>query len=154
MSQSIPFSSSLDRRKFLSAAAASTVALGASSLLAQDAASEPAKKNASANDTIVLGIMGTNGRGTDLARGFARERGCEIAYVCDVDERAIGKAQQAVESSSAKRRPEGVTDFRKILDDKAVDALVVAAPDHWHAPATILACAAGKHVYVRKTLLP
>ncbi len=156
MSQFIQPESSLDRRRFLSAAAASTVALGASSLLAQDseagkdAAGEPAKKNPSANDTIVLGIMGTNGRGTDLAHGFARERGCEIAYVCDVDERAIGKAQQAVESSSAKRRPEGVTDFRKILDDKAVDALVVAAPDHWHAPATILACTAGKHVYCEK----
>src|SRR5690606_31860520 len=48
------------------------------------------------------------------------------------------------------RRPEGVADFRRILDDRSVDALVVAAPNHWHAPATILACAAGKHVYVEK----
>jgi predicted dehydrogenase len=156
MSDSSKFSSSLDRRRFLEAAVAATAALGGSSLVAQEAAAKKdadeaaAKKNSSANDTIVLAIMGTNGRGTDLAQGFARERGCEVAFVCDVDQRAIGKGQQAVESSASKRRPEGVGDFRKVLDDKSVDALVIAAPDHWHAPATILACAAGKHVYCEK----
>ncbi|HTE19014.1 MAG TPA: Gfo/Idh/MocA family oxidoreductase, partial [Armatimonadota bacterium] len=69
--------------------------------------------------------------------------------LCDVDERAIETATAALTKAGAKP-PKAVRDFRKILDDPAVDALVIAAPDHWHAPATILACDAGKHVYVEK----
>ena len=98
---------------------------------------------------IIVGIMGTNGRGTKLSGVFAGLSGSEVAYVCDVDERAISKAGAAVHEAGAKT-PKGVKDFRRILDDKSVDALVIAAPDHWHAPAAILACAAGKHVYVEK----
>lgn len=140
----------LDRRQFLSITAASSLALGATSVLAADEpASEKTPARTSANDTIVLGIMGTNGRGTDLARGFVQQSKVEIAYVCDVDERAIGKAIAAI-GDRQKRNPDAVADFRRILDDAAVDALVIAAPDHWHSPATILACAAGKHVYVEK----
>ena len=97
----------------------------------------------------MLGVMGVNGRGMELARGFNSGGGAEIAYLCDVDERATARAVKAVADKQA-RAPQGVKDFRRILDDKNVDALVIAAPDHWHAPATILACAAGKHVYVEK----
>lgn len=103
----------------------------------------------SPNDLVLLGLMGTNGRGADLAYGFTAQTGAEIAYVCDVDERAVAKGIKAATQRQA-REPEGVKDFRRILDDKAVDVLVIAAPDHWHGPATILACAAGKHVYVEK----
>ncbi|MBK9140132.1 MAG: Gfo/Idh/MocA family oxidoreductase [Verrucomicrobia bacterium] len=102
-----------------------------------------------ANDRIRLGIMGVNGRGSDLARGFARFSDAEVAMICDVDERALAKGQQAG-STAGRPAPETVRDFRRILDAPSVDALVIAAPDHWHAPATILACAAGKHVYVEK----
>ncbi len=93
--------------------------------------------------------MGVNGRGMQLAQGFTSVGGAEIAYLCDVDERAMTRAVKAV-SDKQDRVPQGVKDFRRILDDKHVDALIVATPDHWHAPATILACAAGKHVYVEK----
>src|SRR5947208_3623443 len=103
----------------------------------------------SPNEKIVLGFMGLNGRGTDLANGFAALPEVEIAYLCDVDELAIAKAQKAL-ASKVSKTPQGVKDFRRVLDDKAVDALVIATPDHWHGPATILACAAGKHVYVEK----
>ncbi len=103
----------------------------------------------SAGESVTLAVMGVNGRGTALARGFAGLPNCEIAYVCDVDSRAIGKALGAIEGKQS-RKPQGEADFRKALDDDAVDALVVAAPDHWHAPATILGCKAGKHVYVEK----
>jgi predicted dehydrogenase len=108
-----------------------------------------AQQTASANDTVTLAIMGVNGRGSDLARGFVRQKGVRIAYVCDPDERAIGKAKTAI-AEKQKENVEGLADFRKALDDPKVDALVIAAPNHWHAPATILACAAGKHVYVEK----
>ena len=129
--------STVSRRSFLkhsTLAATAVTALGAGRVLS--AADSP-------GDRIVLGVMGTNGRGSDLARGFAALSGVEIAYVCDVDERAIAKGTKAVGDKQS-RTPKGVKDFRRILDDKNVDALVVAAPDHWHGPATILACAAGK----------
>ena len=135
----------LDRRRFLENSAAATVAFTAwSSAKALRAAESPGEK-------IVVGVMGINGRGRALADGFASVGGCEVAYLCDVDEKALDRAK-ATFSTQQTRRPDVVKDFRRILDDKSVDALVIAAPDHWHAPATILGCAAGKHVYVEKPL--
>jgi predicted dehydrogenase len=134
----------LDRRQFLELGAAAGVALGAASTLAEDK-----KDSKSAADKIVVGVMGVNGRGSSLAKGFAGKTGSEVAYVCDVDERALDKTVAMV-AGVQQRKPQAVVDFRKILDDKSVDALVIAAPDHWHAPATILGCSAGKHVYVEK----
>ncbi len=135
--------SSINRRLFLKQTAvvgASVATLG--NILSLRAADSPANK-------IVLGVMGTNGRGLDLMKGFSALPGVEFAYVCDVDTRAMEKGMKLL-ADKQKRPPQGVKDFRRILDDPAVDALVIAAPDHWHAPATILACAAGKHVYVEK----
>ncbi len=102
-----------------------------------------------ANDKLVVGVMGVHGRGTQLARVFAGEGSAAVAYVCDVDNRSTGKAAAAVTEVQV-YKPKETGDFRHILDDKVVDILVVAAPNHWHGPATILACKAGKHVYVEK----
>src|SRR5690606_9209698 len=74
---------------------------------------------------------------------------CEIIYISDVDSRATEKCMAVVEKNQNKR-PKAETDFRKALEDKNLDALVVAAPDHWHAPAALLASKAGKHVYLEK----
>jgi predicted dehydrogenase len=93
--------------------------------------------------------MGVNSRGDVLAEGFAAADGAEVAYVCDVDSRAVAGTISTV-SEFQQRRADGITDFRRALDDQAVDALVIAAPDHWHAPAAILALQAGKHVYLEK----
>jgi predicted dehydrogenase len=138
MSQELP------RRQFLqtSSVAASALALGAY------AGPAVAQEPKSANDKIVVGVMGL-GRGASLAAGFAGLPGSEVAYLCDVDSRQLAKAAESI-SKRQERQAKQVEDMRKILDDKSVDVLVVAAPDHWHAPATILACAAGKHVYVEK----
>ncbi|HSU65850.1 MAG TPA: Gfo/Idh/MocA family oxidoreductase, partial [Tepidisphaeraceae bacterium] len=87
--------------------------------------------------------------GSHLAVTLATLPGVEVAYVCDVDEHYLGKAVEAV-SKKQKTAPQGVGDFRRILDDKSIDAIVIATPDHWHTPAAILGCAAGKHVYVEK----
>jgi predicted dehydrogenase len=127
----------LSRRTFVLGSAAGLTAFSAR------------KAAASANSTIVLALMGANNRGSQVATGFAKLKGVEFAYVCDPDERAISKGIAAATSGGG-RRPQGLKDFRKALDDPAVDALVCAAPNHWHAAATILACAAGKHVYVEK----
>ncbi len=125
----------IDRRRFLAATAGIALASG--------------RARATANDTVVLALMGANNRGAQLASGFARQAGAEIAYVCDCDERAIAKGIAAATSTGG-RTPKGVRDFRRALDDTDVDGLICAAPNHWHAAATILACSAGKHVYVEK----
>jgi predicted dehydrogenase len=100
-------------------------------------------------DKVVIGIMGTNGRGLEHIKSFTKIPNVEIAYICDVEDVARAKGIDLVEKLTGKK-PIAVTDFRKILDNKDLDALTIAAPDHWHAPAAMLACAAGKHVYVEK----
>jgi predicted dehydrogenase len=106
-------------------------------------------RGAAAAETITLGAIGCGGQGTSLIKKFAALDGVEIAYVCDPDEARAGAAAEAV-GKVAGKTPRVVTDLRRVLDDRSVDAVTVATPDHWHAPATILACDAGKHVYVEK----
>ena len=133
-------SRSWDRRTFLKTGAA----LGAVAV-----SPELLRAARSANERIVVGVMGLNGRGKALATVLAAQPDVEVAYLCDVDERVIGPAAEAV-SKGQQHSPQAVSDFRRILDDPAVDGLVVATPDHWHALATIHGCAAGKHVLVEK----
>src|SRR5437899_4342926 len=102
-----------------------------------------------ANERIVVGVMGTGGRGTALVEKFAARQDVAIAWLCDPDSRRTGSARQLVEKTQG-RAPKCVQDFRQMLDDKSVDAVVNATPDHWHALGTILACQAGKDVYVEK----
>ncbi|WP_143304712.1 Gfo/Idh/MocA family protein [Chitinophaga vietnamensis] len=105
-------------------------------------------KNAPSNK-IVLGVMGVNSRGNWLAQTAAKLPGAEIGYICDVEDGAIEKGLKAVAGAQS-RQPTVIKDIRKLLERKDFDALIVATPDHWHAPAAIMATAAGKHVYVEK----
>lgn len=102
-----------------------------------------------ANERIKIASMGVNSRGLALANNFAALKDCEIYNICDVDSRAAQVCIDSVRKIQG-TSPAAVPDFRKALEDKDVDALVVAAPDHWHAPAALLASAAGKHVYLEK----
>lgn len=102
-----------------------------------------------ANEKIVVSIMGVNSRGKALAKNFSRQDNCDVAHICDVDSRAITACAEAIKDRQT-LVPVGFTDFRKSLESKDIDALVIAAPDHWHAPASLLALQAGKHVYVEK----
>jgi len=97
---------------------------------------------------LTVAVMGVNSRGHELAQAFVR-MGADVRYICDVDSRAIEKTVARVGELQG-GAPRGVNDFRRALDDQNLDALVVAAPDHWHAPAAILGLAAGKHVYLEK----
>ena len=103
---------------------------------------------ASPNEKLIVGLIGCGGRGVHDANLFKNVPNVEVAYVCDVDE---GRRQDRAKSLGVATN-RAVTDMRKILDDKSVDAVIVTTPDHWHSPASILACDAGKHVYVEKPI--
>jgi predicted dehydrogenase len=108
----------------------------------------PSLQAEGANRRVRTATMGLH-RGEAHLHGFMSLEGVEVAYVCDVDRRTAESAAAMVEKKQG-RRPQVVTDFRRVLDDKSVDALSIAAPNHWHAIAAIKACEAGKHVYVEK----
>ncbi|MDA2927528.1 Gfo/Idh/MocA family oxidoreductase [Acidobacteria bacterium AH-259-G07] len=124
------------------------VGFGLAASLSPLAAAKP-KGPISPNNKIVLGIVGIRGRGTSLAKGFAVRPDCEVAYLADVDASLFADRVHAVEKVQGKA-PKAVQDFRRVLDDKSVDAIAVATPDHWHALATIWGCQAGKDVLVEK----
>ncbi|MDR0698467.1 MAG: Gfo/Idh/MocA family oxidoreductase [Tannerella sp.] len=102
-----------------------------------------------ANNRINVMTVGVNSRGNALANNFARQKDCEVVSVCDVDKRAVEKCIHDVKIVQT-RTPKGERDFRKALEDKQTDAVVIAMPDHWHTPAALLALQAGKHVYLEK----
>jgi predicted dehydrogenase len=139
-------SRSLDRRCFLETSAAAGAAFAAGSYFVSES---PAQQPKSAGDKVVVAIMGVNGRGGELSNAYMSQPNCEIGYVCDVDENVLNRVVKLV-SDKQQRQTKGIGDFRRALDDKNIDVLVVAAPNHWHAPATILGCSAGKHVYCEK----
>lgn len=143
-----------DRRLFLKAAASiATARLGfdaAGSTFASEALKEDASPSPSTDASqLNIGVMGVNGRGAALARGFMGLGNVTISHICDVDSRVAQRVASGLEKDFS-LKVEVESDFRRLLDDKRIDAMVVATPNHWHAPATILACAAGKHVYVEK----
>lgn len=104
-----------------------------------------------ASDKVRVAIVGLRGRGRDLMRSFAelRNENVEVVGLCDVDEDTL-KTRTAEYKEMTAVTPRTVTDFRRFLDDKDVDAVAFATPNHWHALGTIWACQAGKDVYVEK----
>ena len=135
----------IKRRQFIKSTATGSLGLGALSASAFNIISEyPAKEK------YRVAVMGVNGRGTQHIQAYAAMPNVEIAFVCDVDSRAVESGLEVAMKAGAKTKPKGLSDFRKALDAKSVDAISIAAPDHWHAPAAIMALRAGKHVYVEK----
>ena len=126
----------LTRRSFMSGAACAAAAAGA-------------LRAAGANDRIRVGVVGVRGRRTPGRGRFPARADAEVACICDVDSRLFAQRAAAIEKTQRKK-PAAVQDLRELLDDKSLDAAVIATPDHWHALATILACQAGKDVYVEK----
>jgi predicted dehydrogenase len=133
-----------NRRRFLKTIGKSAVTAGLGTELLKSRVRAALK-----NEKIVVAIMGARGRGLYLAKELAKRRDVEVAYLCDVDTRLFDRAVNSIAEIQG-TAPKTVTDFRRILDDKDVGALFNATPDHWHALPTILACQAGKDVYVEK----
>ncbi|HEY4151401.1 MAG TPA: Gfo/Idh/MocA family oxidoreductase [Chitinophagaceae bacterium] len=133
-----------------------TVAMGSAGVaLGGGALGFPAKSYRNiigANERIHVAIIGLNGRGSSMAATFAGQPDAEVSCVCDVDTRVIAKAIKAVTDAKQVNAPRAEGDCRKLMEDKSIDAIYIATPDHWHAPLTIMGCRAGKHVYVEKPL--
>ena len=136
------------RREFIKKASAGSAAVLAGGILPGFTA-ESYKRIIGANEKLRASVMGVNSRGNALAQNFAFQNDCEVIHICDVDSRAIEKCVSNVKKVQDKT-PVGFQDFRKSLESDDVDILVVASPDHWHAPAALLAMQAGKHVYLEK----
>jgi hypothetical protein len=144
---------SMNRRNFLKQTGAAGVSLGMAGYLGSlgnaNAQSDSPARAIGANDKITTAVIGTNGRGIAHIDCLARIPGVEISYICDVDDRAIAKGLKEV-SKKQKTEAKGLKDFRKALEDKSLDAVTIATPDHWHTPMAILAMQAGKHVDLEK----
>ncbi|MEL7533718.1 MAG: Gfo/Idh/MocA family oxidoreductase [Bacteroidota bacterium] len=102
-----------------------------------------------ANDRLNFAVAGVVSRGNAHIGAIGSVDNARITHVIDVDSRAALKAAEKIKKSGAKK-PKIAEDFRKVLEDKNVDAITIATPDHWHAPMAIMALKAGKHVYVEK----
>ncbi|MBK9166005.1 MAG: Gfo/Idh/MocA family oxidoreductase [Bryobacterales bacterium] len=103
----------------------------------------------SANDEISIGMIGVGGRGRALIRDFAQVPGLRIGFLCDADQGSLEKALALTRTLNLPE-PRTTGDMRRLFDDKGIHAVSVSTPDHWHAAAAILACDAGKDVYVEK----
>ncbi|HEU0140380.1 MAG TPA: Gfo/Idh/MocA family oxidoreductase [Bryobacteraceae bacterium] len=126
----------MNRRYFLLGAAAAPPLARASTL-------------ASPNDTVRVACVGFHGQGRAHLRAYPRLQNVEIAAVCDIDQSVLEQGAKQVEDAT-KKRPATFTDLRKLLEDKSIDAISIATPNHLHALQTIWGCQAGKDVYVEK----
>src|SRR6202021_3728944 len=130
----------INRREFVKTTAAAAIAAPFISALGR--AHSP-------NDTINLAVIGLRSRGQAHLQGFRKNPGVRIATFCDIDERLFPEALTRL-GEVTQQKPATETDLRRVLDDKNIDAVTIATPDHWHAPAAVWACQAGKNVYVEK----
>jgi predicted dehydrogenase len=127
----------MERRTFILSSAGAALTGGAAS-----GARSP-------NDTIRIAVLGVNGRGTAHIAGFQKLKNVEVAVLCDPDRYVASKRASAFEKTYG-RKVRTEADLRRVFEDKAIDAVGIATPNHWHALATIWACQAGKDVYVEK----
>lgn len=136
------------RRNFIRTSLAGSAMIVAGGILPGFSASSY-KRIMGANEKIRMSVMGVNSRGSALAQTFAQQTNCEVLHVCDVDSRALENCRKALKGIQDVETI-GFRDFRKSLESPDIDGMIIATPDHWHAPATLLAIQAGKHVYVEK----
>jgi predicted dehydrogenase len=130
----------------LIAAAAGMAAAGSHDAARAEA---PLKRRFAANDKIQIAVIGFNGRGMNHIDDYLKQPGVELVALCDADNNVLERGLAAVEKKGA-ARPRGYQDIRKLLEDKSIDAVSIATPNHWHSLAGIWAMQHGKDVYVEK----
>ena len=139
--------SPFQRREFLQRSALLSAGLAAGTVAT--AAPDTATKKGSANERLRVAVVGVKGRGMSHVGGFNGVNNCEIATVCDCDESVIGNAMKKITEVRGEA-PKYEKDIRKVLDDKSIDIIAIATPNHWHSLAAVWAMRAGKDVYVEK----
>ena len=145
----------IDRRRFLhdTAALAATLAAlpagGRHGPKRRRGRARPTPSRPAPTTSLRVAVVGVHGRGMEHIDGFSQLKDVRITTICDIDENVIGPAKKA-DRGAVRHRAEVLQDIRKLLDDKEIDAISIATPNHWHALATIWACQAGKDVYVEK----
>ena len=137
----------MDRKKFIQQ---STLLTGAGLLLPSLTSFRKASQKIGANDTVVIGAIGINGMGWSDTKALLNIPGVKLAAICDVDQNVLEKREAEMKAQGV--RVKTFTDYRKLLEEKEIDAVVIGSPDHWHALMMIHACQAGKHVYVEKPI--
>jgi predicted dehydrogenase len=143
--------SRLTRRRFVQLAAAGLGATAASGIHANFviAGTKSSGKVVGANDKIRVAVAGIHGRGGEHISSYANMEGVEIAYLVDPDSTLFASRIKSIEALAG-NRPKAVQDLRKALEDKNLDAVSIASPNHWHTLLTVWSCQAGKNVYVEK----
>jgi predicted dehydrogenase len=142
----------MNRRQFLQNTGASASAVSATALSITSAAAVLSGEQfakAASSERVRVGVVGGGGRALSLNRTFSANPNVEVVGIADLDPGRLAKAVEEVTKRQGKK-PAAMKDFRQLVDDDSIDALVVGTPDHWHAIPTIMACQAGKDVYVEK----
>lgn len=142
------FTNALSRRRFLTQSA---VGAAGTALVGGLAVPAAGSAGAGANDKIRVGIIGIGTKGQQNLENFLLNPEVDFPVLCDVDDAHIARGIALVEKHRSEK-PDTVKDFRRVLERADLDAVLIATPDHWHALQTVLACQAGKDVYVEKPL--
>lgn len=140
---------SRSRRQFLEHSMWTTASIFAASQMARPALAFQDEKKASPNDRLRVAIVGVNGRGGSHVSQFGKHPKTEITHVCDIDESVGNRVIEGIAEKQGKK-PNYVKDIRKLMEEKSVDIVTIATPNHWHSLAGIWAIQAGKDVYVEK----
>ena len=146
-------SKEISRREFLDRSTRTAASVFAASALASCAGPQiayaPKSRVIGANERINMAVIGIRGRGGGLARNFAKIRNVRVKTLCDIDERLFAERVKQV-AANQDFTPGTEYNLHRVFDDKDIDAIATATPNHWHALVAIWACQAGKHVYVEK----
>jgi predicted dehydrogenase len=138
-----------NRRDFLKDSAFLAAAMAGAGALRAAEPETVKGKDAPPSDQLRVAVIGVRSRGLEHVHRLSGKHGCVITTICDADEAVIGLSMQAVETEQGKA-PKYVQDIRKVVEDKNIDIITIATPNHWHALAAIWGLQNGKHVYVEK----
>jgi predicted dehydrogenase len=137
------------RRKFLSNTTKIAASAGLIPVVSLFTKANP--KHVSANDKIVVGLVGARNMGFGILNHALNQPGVECGAICDIDDSVLDERIEEVKIKQGKK-PTRYKDFRKLMENKDLDAVIVGTPDHWHCLITLAACEAGKDVYVEKPM--
>src|SRR5262245_54733802 len=140
---------SINRRDFLRDSALLGAVLAGTASTGNEAEAAPAVARKGNGDTLRVAVVGVHGRGLSHVSGFANRQGSVVTTICDANRAVIGNAMRAVAKAQG-QEPRFVQDIRKVIEDKDIDIVSIATPNHWHSLMAIWAIQNGKDVYVEK----